>query len=147
MGMEGALLRSLLEMDCLNSLADEKSIVPQDADSVSVLEIVTPVLSLDESIELIRRTRLDSHLLSLLGLEGTDPRLDTDQDGTHSDTDKNTAPFIPSVDPQKETILELQTATEQETETQLRPEEDQTEQELEHPSEVSYSELFWLATS
>ncbi|XP_070832418.1 sentrin-specific protease 7 isoform X3 [Chaetodon trifascialis] len=144
-GMEGALLRSLLEIDCLNSLTDEKFIAPHEADRLGVLEdILTPVLSLDDSIELIRRSRLDSHLLSLLGLESTDHSLNTDHDGTHSDTDKNTAPFIPpEVDSQKETVLELdtetvlepETETDQETETPLKPEEDQKEQDLEQPSE------------
>ncbi|XP_076603385.1 uncharacterized protein LOC143330586 isoform X2 [Chaetodon auriga] len=160
-GMEGALLRSLLEIDCLNSLADEKFIVPHEADRLGALEdILTPVLSLDDSIELIRRSRLDSHLLCLLGLESTDHSLNTDQDGIHSDTDKNTTPFIPpEEDSQTETVLELETETvleletetvleleteavlepetetDQETETPLKPEEDQKEQDLPQPSE------------
>ncbi|XP_044072715.1 sentrin-specific protease 7 isoform X2 [Siniperca chuatsi] len=137
-GMEGALLRSFLDIDCLNSLADEKSILPHAADIICGLEdIHTPVLSLDDSIELIRRTGLDSHLLSLLGLESADPRPNTDQDGPHLDTDKNTTPHIRlEIDLQKETVLELDTAIEQDTGTQLKPEEDQKEQkELEHPSE------------
>lgn len=136
-GMEGALMRSLLDIDCLNSLAHEESI--HGAGKVSYLEgFYTPVLSLDDSIELIRRTGLDTHLLSLLGLESTDPRLDTDQDGPYSDTDESTTPHIQlEGDSQKETVLELETATEQDTGTQIKPEEDRQEQDLEHPSEVS----------
>ncbi|XP_031148601.1 sentrin-specific protease 7 isoform X1 [Sander lucioperca] len=134
-GMEGALMRSLLDIDCLNSLAHEESI--HGAGKVSYLEgFYTPVLSLDDSIELIRRTGLDTHLLSLLGLESTDPRLDTDQDGPYSDTDESTTPHIQlEGDSQKETVLELETATEQDTGTQIKPEEDRQEQDLEHPSE------------
>ncbi|XP_059199170.1 sentrin-specific protease 7 isoform X2 [Centropristis striata] len=134
-GMEGALLRSLLDIDCLNSLADAKSI--HCADGVSCLEdFQSPVLSLDESIDLIRKTGLDSHLLSLLDLESTDPRLDTDQDTSHSDTDRNTPPLIQlEVDSQKETLPELETAAEQDTGSNLEPEEDQKEKELENPSE------------
>nr|XP_046260206.1 sentrin-specific protease 7 isoform X2 [Scatophagus argus] len=136
-GMEGTLFRSLLEIDCLSSLADEQSIVPRDADGVHYLEdFKTPVLSLDDSIEMIRTSRLDSHLLSLLGLESTDPRLTPDHDGLHSDTDKNAAPLIQlDVDSQKETVLQLEAEIEQETETQLKPEYDHKEQELDHPSE------------
>ncbi|TDH06723.1 hypothetical protein EPR50_G00116170 [Perca flavescens] len=128
-GMEGALMRSLLDIDCLNSLAHEESI--HGAGEVSYLEgFYSPVLSLDDSIELIRRTGLDTHLLSLLGLESTDPRLDTDQDGPYSDTDENTTPHI-----QLEGDSQQETATEQDTGTQINPEEDRKEQDLEHPSE------------
>ncbi|XP_070770637.1 sentrin-specific protease 7 [Enoplosus armatus] len=137
-GMEGALLRSFLDIDCLNSLAAEKSCAPNGADIVPGLEdIHTPLLSLDDCIELIRRTGLDSHLLSLLGLENTDPKPNTDQDGPHSDADKNITQHIQlQVDFQQETPLELETETERDTGTQLKPEEDQKEQkELERPSE------------
>ncbi|XP_039674181.1 sentrin-specific protease 7 isoform X2 [Perca fluviatilis] len=135
-GMEGALMRSLLDIDCLNSLAHEESI--HGAGEVGYLEgFYTPVLSLDDSIELIRRTGLDTHLLCLLGLESTDPRLDTDQDGPYSDTDENTTPHIQlEGDSQKE----LATATEQDTGTQIKPEEDRKEQDLEHPSEKKKEE-------
>lgn len=139
-GMEGALLRSFLDIDCLNSLADEKSIVPHHTDLLCGLEdIHTPVLSLDESIELIKRTGLDSYLLSLLGLESPEPKPNTDQNGPHSDIDKTTTPHLPlEVDSQKETVLELEIATEQDTGTQDKPEEDQ--KELEQPSEKKKEE-------
>ncbi|KAA8587952.1 hypothetical protein FQN60_001146 [Etheostoma spectabile] len=102
-GMEGALMRSLLDIDCLNSLAHEESI--HGAGKVSYLEgFYTPVLSLDDSIELMRRTGLDNHLLSLLGLESTDPRLDTHQDGPYSDTDENTTPHIQLEEPKDPTL-------------------------------------------
>lgn len=137
-------MRSFLDIDCLNSLADEKSI---SADTVSCLEdIHAPVLSLDDCIELIRKTGLDSHLLSLLGLESPDPTPDEDQDGAHTDTDENTTPQITlEVDSQKETVLELEIATEGDAGAQLELEEEQ--KELKHPPEVSYFQLFWLVTS
>ncbi|XP_054470966.1 sentrin-specific protease 7 isoform X2 [Anoplopoma fimbria] len=132
-GMEGALLRSLLDIDCLNSPTHEKYI--HSADKVVCLEdFHSPVLSLDDSIELIRRTGLDSHLLSLLGLEFTDSDLDSDQEGPHSDTDRNSTPRI-QLDVESEKETELETETEQDTETQLKTEEDQKEQELQHPSD------------
>lgn len=140
-GMEGALFRSLLDIDCLNSLDDADSMSPHDADRFSDLEdLPSPVLSMADSIELIRRTELNSHLLSLLGLENSDPGLSIDQEGLLSDTD-NTTPLIQlDDDTQKGTILELE--TEREKDTQLKPEEDKKEQELEPPSEVSFSLLF-----
>ncbi|KAI3355843.1 hypothetical protein L3Q82_004406 [Scortum barcoo] len=137
-GMEGALLRSFLDIDCLNSLADEKSTIPGGADTVSdLVDIQTPVLTLDDSIELMRKTGLDSHLLSLLGLESPGSTPNRDQDAPHSDTHENTTAHITlEVDSQKETVLELETATEGDNGTQLNPEEEQKEQkELEHLTE------------
>ncbi|XP_042282801.1 sentrin-specific protease 7 isoform X2 [Thunnus maccoyii] len=141
-GMEGALLRSFLDIDCLKSLGHDKSFV----DGVDDLEdIHCPVLSLDDSLELIRRTGLDPHLLSLLGLESPDPDPDPgpdiDQDSPYSDRDSNASPQIQlEDDSQEETALELETPPEQDTEMQLKPDEDQIEQELEHPSEKSREE-------
>lgn len=134
--MEGALLRSLLDIDCLKSLTHEQSMANHGSHTISAWEnIQTPVLSLDESIDLIRKTGLDSNLLSLLGLETTDPGLKTDQDVTHSDKN-TTANVILEIEPHKETVLELETAPVEDTRTQVNPDEDQKEQELEHPSEV-----------
>ncbi|KAG8000520.1 Sentrin-specific protease 7, partial [Nibea albiflora] len=77
-GMEGALLRSLLDIDCLNCLSDEKSIFHNDA-ICDLDDIQTPVLTLDDSIKLLKRTGLDCHLLALLGLESTEPASNTEQ--------------------------------------------------------------------
>ncbi|XP_063743886.1 sentrin-specific protease 7 isoform X2 [Eleginops maclovinus] len=134
-GMEGALLRSLLEIDCINSLTKEtfdcgsKSSCLDDFNSL--------VLSLDDSIELIRRTGLDSPLLFLLGLESSYPPVDTDEDDPHSDTDINTLPNLELVvDSQKETELKLETERDQESETELkleteRDQDSETELKLE----------------
>lgn len=132
-------MRSVLDLDCLKSLSPEKTFADLGVDGASDTEdIQSPILSLDDSLELIRRTGLDPHLLSLLGLESTDPGPNTDQDSPHSDRDNNASPhFELEVDSQKETAPELETVPEQDTGMQLKPNEDQKEQELEHPSEAS----------
>lgn len=136
--MEGALLRSLLDIDCLNCLSDEKSIFHDDA-VCDLYDIQTPVLTLDDSIKLIRRTGRDSHLLALLGLESTDPTFNTDQHPPHTETDKDATPLIQlEANPQKETILEVETETEGDAGTRLKPEEEHKEQKPEHPTEVSW---------
>lgn len=141
--MEGALFRSLLDIDCLKNLGHEKSssFVIHDVDGAGDLEdIHSPTLSLDDSLELIRRTGLDPHLLSLVGLESTDPDpgTNTDQDSAYSDRDSTVSPHIElEVDSQKETEPELETAPDEDTGMQLKPDEDQKEQELEHPPEVN----------
>lgn len=142
-GMEGALFRSLLDIDCLNSVADAESI-SHDADGLYSLEdFQAPVISLDDSIELIRRSGLDSHLLSLLGLENVDLSLNLDTDGVLPDTDKNTPPLIQlQGDLQQGTIPELETEEENETELETQREEEWKEKDLEPPSEVSCWQLF-----
>ncbi|CAK6959172.1 sentrin-specific protease 7 [Scomber scombrus] len=143
-GMEGALFRSLLDIDCLKNLGHETfySFVIHNIDGASDLEdIHSPTLSLDDSLELIRRTGLDPHLLSLFGLENTDPGTNTDQDSAYSDRDSTASPHIElEVESQKETELELETAPEEDTGMQPKPDEDQKEQELEHPPEKSRKE-------
>ncbi|XP_049904227.1 sentrin-specific protease 7 isoform X1 [Epinephelus moara] len=139
-GMVGALIRSLLDIDCLNCLAHEESIDYVDRFSC-LKDFPSPVLSLDDSIELIRRTGLDCHLLTLLGLESTDPGLYSDEEGPYSDTNKSTTPHI-QLETQKETVLETETETEteQDTETQLGPEESPKEQEPQTPPEKEKEE-------
>lgn len=138
-GMEGALFRSLLDIDCLNSLAAAESIARHDEGGDNYLEdFHTPVLSLTESIELIKRTGLDSHLLSLLGLEETDPRLSLDECGLFSDADESsTPPLQPESDSDKGTMLEV--GAEKDMGAWLKPEEDMEEEGLVPPSEVSCS--------
>ncbi|KAM8854653.1 sentrin-specific protease 7 isoform 2-T5 [Spinachia spinachia] len=118
-GIEGALLRSLLDIDCLNSLTHEQSAGNLDACSC-LKDFHTPVLSLDDSIELVRRTGLGSHLLSLLGLETTDSSPDSDQDGPHSDADNESAPHVQL---QLGTQTELETESEKGPKTRLEPDE------------------------
>nr|XP_020465171.1 uncharacterized protein LOC109965474 isoform X2 [Monopterus albus] len=129
-GMEGALLRSLLDIECLNSLTHDQS---QIVDKVSDWE-ETPSLTLDTTVELIRRTGMDSHLLSLLGLQTAEPGLNTNQDSPLSDTNTLTCTQL-EVEPYIETVVELETLPEQDRGTQLDSEEEQKQQELNHPSE------------
>ncbi|XP_028250163.1 sentrin-specific protease 7 isoform X2 [Parambassis ranga] len=128
-GMEGALLRSVLDIICLNSLESEQ------AEEVSGLEdLHSPVLTLEHSLELIKRTGVDSHLLCMLGLKSTDAGLNIDQDSSHSDEDP--PPHIElEADPVTESVLKPETAPEQDTGTQLKPKEDQTEEELTPPTD------------
>ncbi|XP_069010300.1 uncharacterized protein [Embiotoca jacksoni] len=102
-GMEGALLRSFLDIDCLSSLTHEQiMLTTHDVNTASILDH-THVLSLDESIELIRRSGLDSHLLSILGVTIDDPELNTPEEDC--DGDKNpTATVHVEMDLQEELL-------------------------------------------
>lgn len=140
--MEGALFRSLLDIDCLNSLALAEPIAPHDEVGDNYLDdFHTPILSLTDSIELIKRTGLDSHLLSLLGLEDPDPQLSIDTGGLFTDTDESVVPPIqPEGDSVKGTMLEV--GTEQETGAWLTPEKDEEEEALLPPPKVRHSTVF-----
>ncbi|CAL9690378.1 unnamed protein product [Knipowitschia caucasica] len=59
-GMEGAFLRSLLDMDCLNSLSQRKTLGDYDQAAIG------PSLSLDQCVDLITSSDLDPHLLQFL---------------------------------------------------------------------------------
>ncbi|KAM4558557.1 uncharacterized protein PAE49_013311 isoform 2-T2 [Odontesthes bonariensis] len=132
-GMEGALLRSILELDCINNLANSQNLAAPGEDRLSGLEhISAPFLSLDESVELIERTGLDSHLLVMLSVKSPDPELNTDWDDSHSDVDEiPTAHIWVDPDLEKESDLEPETAPKEDTETQLELKEDQKEKEEE----------------
>ncbi|XP_034041824.1 sentrin-specific protease 7 isoform X2 [Thalassophryne amazonica] len=125
-GIAGAVLRSLLEMDFFSSLAHPAT----GQGVVSRLEdLETPVISLDDSVELIRKTGLDPLLLSLLSGDGVNSGAYTELDGILSDTEeKNTT--------QNELALELEV----EPDTGLNPTEDQEEQKAEVPAEESREE-------
>lgn len=129
-GMQGALLRSLLDIDCLNSQC--QSVVSCDPEEINLLEdFQGPLLSLDDSVELIRRTERDCHLLRLLGLE----KVNEHQDGILCDRVQNTSPLI-----QPEGVSQERMEQEEEEvdiETELQPEEEQREQEVKSPAAVS----------
>ncbi|XP_029348866.1 sentrin-specific protease 7 isoform X2 [Echeneis naucrates] len=132
-GMEGALLRSLLEIDCLNSLACDQSVESHSEDKFSFWEDgQTPVLSLDDSVKLIGKTGLDLHLLSLLGQESTDPEFITEQDASHSDIDEINKTYNQlEAEPREKAALEIETESEEDKEMQLKPEEEHNEEEVE----------------
>ncbi|KAF7215506.1 sentrin-specific protease 7 isoform X1 [Nothobranchius furzeri] len=128
-GMEGALLRSVLDLDCINSMTE---ILPAHGDEghFSMEDLDTPVLSLDSSIELIRKTGLDSHLLSMLGIKDSECKPAEEQDS--SDNDGNeipTAHIWLDTDFQKESNPEKDPDPEEDTETQVEPNKD-PEQEV-----------------
>lgn len=125
-GMEGALFRSLLDIDCLHNLSHETPVSDNWGDG-------SPLLSLDESLDLIRRTGLDTNLLSLLGLEVDNPGHD---EPCVFEMDKDTVAHLGvELEPHEETAQELEVSP-PDTWTKADPEEDQIEQEQEHPSEV-----------
>ncbi|KAM9342764.1 sentrin-specific protease 7 isoform 2-T2 [Pholidichthys leucotaenia] len=130
-GMEGALLRSLLDLDCINTMTREQANPVYHRDSTGRFEDpLSPVLTLNDSIELIRCTGWDSELLSMLGLKNTDLEPELNQEKTHSDIDSNlTAHVQPEVDSED---AELEPETEPE---EQMPKEDQGEQEQEQLSD------------
>ncbi|KAG7256229.1 hypothetical protein CRUP_021872 [Coryphaenoides rupestris] len=79
-GVEAAVLRSALEIAALDNLAWLET-ADRPLDMLSELDdIETPDLSLDASLELIRRTGLDPQLLSLLGIKDDGPYPDSEAD-------------------------------------------------------------------
>lgn len=130
-GMQGALFRSLLDIDCLNTLTTE-SVVSCDPEEINLLkDFQGPFLSLDESIELIRKTGRECHLLSLLGLE----KINEDEDGLLCDPVQNTSPLIQLEGDSQERME--QEEEEVDIETELQPQEEQREQEVKSPASVS----------
>ncbi|TWW81086.1 Sentrin-specific protease 7 [Takifugu flavidus] len=128
-GMQGALFRSHLDIDCLNSL--QESVLPGDADNIQLLkDFEAPFLSLDDSIELIRRTRRDSHLLGLLGLE----KIDKDHDGLLCDQFQNPTPLIQLEGDSQERMDQELEEEEGEIETEFQPAEEEREQEVKSPA-------------
>lgn len=134
-GMQGALFRSLLEFDCLNSQC--QSVGSCDPEEINLLEdFQGSFLSFDDSIELIRRTGRECHLLSLLGLE----KINEDQDGLLCDQFQNTPCLIqPEGDSQER--MEQEQEEEVDIETELQSEEEQREQQVKSPAAVSPSNI------
>ncbi|XP_056145506.1 sentrin-specific protease 7 [Lampris incognitus] len=120
--LEGAVLRSILDIVCLKSLVNEETAIMME-------NLHTPILSLDDSLELIERTGLDPQLLALLGRDGSDRKPDMDQDLPLSDDKK---------EPELKIQLEndLQTSPEKDAEPKPEPEEEK-DREQESPTEES----------
>ncbi|XP_029968484.1 microtubule-associated protein futsch isoform X2 [Salarias fasciatus] len=91
-GVKGALLRSVLDIECLNTMAQEQVALSPAADVFPGLDdYLSPVLSLEESIELITKTGLDPHLLSMLCLKDPEPVLNVDRGSSQSAWHKSPA--------------------------------------------------------
>lgn len=127
-GMEGAFLRSLLDIDCLNFLDQEKSLSEYDH------TILGPVLSLEESLELIKTSGLDPHLLTFLSQESSKPS--TDKDCRLLDSLENTSCIEPDAELQQEIVLQQDKEPEHEMPSQLE-EMSQPQENLDCSSEKS----------
>lgn len=132
-GIEGNVFLSLLELHCHKNSALLKS----DADKIPGLaEGNMCVLSVETSVQLIRGTGLDSHLLSLLGLGGTKPSEKLDHNHVLTRTvQKQTVIIQAAADSQNGTVLESEPVGVPAVE--VRAETDQTERVSEAPPEVS----------
>lgn len=136
-GIEGNVFLSLLELHCHKNSALLKSAVSLDADKIPGLaEGNMCVLSVETSVQLIRGTGLDSHLLSLLGLGGTKPSEKLDHNHVLTRTvQKQTVIIQAAADSQNGTVLESEPVGVPAVE--VRAETDQTERVSEAPPEVS----------
>ncbi|RVE58287.1 hypothetical protein OJAV_G00207750 [Oryzias javanicus] len=124
LGMEGALLRSFLDIDCIKSLTHHRM---SNTDESTDFEDA-PVLSLDESLELIQRSGLDVDLLLMQDVTKTRLDLNDDQNSLHSDADElPTAHIWPDT---KES--EAETPPKEEVEMQAGPKKEE-EEELQRP--------------
>lgn len=136
-GIEGNVFLSLLELHCHKNSELLKSAVSLDADKLPGLaEGNMCVLSVETSVQLIRGTGLDSHLLSLLGLGGTKPSDKLDHNHVLTRTvQKQTVIIQAAADSQNGTVLESEPVGVPAVE--VRAETDQTERVSEAPPEVS----------
>jgi len=101
-GVEAAVLRSALEIAALDNLAWLET-ADRPLDLLSELDdIETPDLSLDASLELIRRTGLDPQLLSLLGIKDDGPYPESD-----SEVNPDPPVVVPPLIPEPVRLLDL----------------------------------------
>jgi hypothetical protein len=130
--VEGALLRSILDIICLNNVdaAGLWGNAPINED------LHSPLLSLDDSLALIGRTGLDHQLLSLLGQNNAEPVTEPDQD---RDTP---GPNLDTVEGESQTPPETEVQAEQQTE-----EEEQREAESVPLAEVGSTVWVWRRMS
>ncbi|CAL8322853.1 unnamed protein product [Merluccius merluccius] len=126
-GVEVAVLRSALEIASLNNLAQLSTDRPLDLLS-ELDDIQTPDLSLDSSLELIRRTGLDPQLLSLLGVQQDSPDPDPDPPVRHPEPAGLLDLHIQVCDPKTGLLSELNTAMDI---AEARPEPESTKQKEE----------------
>lgn len=136
-GIEGNVFLSLLELHCHTNSALLKPAVSPDADKIPGLADGNMcVLSVETSMQLIRGTGLDSHLLSLLGLGGASPGEKLDRDHSVSRTDqKQTVIIQAAADSRNRTASESEPAGVPAAEVSAGT--DQAERVSEAPPEVS----------
>ncbi|XP_061826651.2 sentrin-specific protease 7-like isoform X1 [Nerophis lumbriciformis] len=153
MGMEGALLRSLLELDCLHCLANDDTSV----DGLHLKDYISPTLSLDECLELIKRSARDPLLLRRLGVETTestsdsgppcpfsDSRASSKEAETQTETSPEAEPALKLNASDVHLLLNMEKTSMQEvqttTEVQPSPEEEQKELEAQQPNKEDKEE-------
>lgn len=150
-GMEGALVRSVLDLVCIHNMTHEQIISSHSENSLdSFAGLSAPVLSFVDCIDVITRNGQDPHLLSLLSLESSDSELNPYQDCPDNNEDVlPTAHIWLEADFQKELELgmgpeetDTQIEPNEDTETQTEPNEEQKEKEQENPSDVSGFKAF-----
>lgn len=135
-GIEGTVFRSLLELNCHKNSEAAELVVSLDSEKISCLHSNPHTLSMADSVRLIRGTGLDSHLLSLLGLDDTELSLTLDRDHVFADTiQKQTVIIQLPADRHNGTMLDFEPI--RVTEVEVRPEPDQTARVSEAPPVVS----------
>ncbi|XP_037095610.1 sentrin-specific protease 7 [Syngnathus acus] len=138
--MDGALLNSLLELYCLSCLSNDEDY----ADTLDLKNFISPSLSLNESLELIKSSGRDPMLLRMLGLDTPASTTDLDESSSYSESDvdapKDTtseaenSPLLDMFEPQTFFAFEHETTPEQETDTEVElgvqptPDEDQKDE-------------------
>ncbi|KAM9484581.1 sentrin-specific protease 7-like isoform 1-T3 [Salvelinus alpinus] len=126
-GVEGALLRSILDIICLNNTPHVDAARLRGSSPVNwVVDLHSPLLSLDDSLVLVSRTGLDPQLLSLLGHNSAKPGTEPDQD---QEPEQNRDTPGLELDPLDREV-EGESQTLPDTETDVQMEEEQREVEI-----------------
>lgn len=138
--MEGALLRSLLDIDCINGMTYDNRFKNNDGvQPNSLLDSDSPVLSMDDSIKLIRNIGADSYLLSILCIKSPYSDLIVEKEPSDCDEeDLPTAHIWVDTNVEKDTEMPLEKKTEDgaaEAERNM----DKEDEEPKTPSDVSDS--------
>ncbi|CAL8266445.1 unnamed protein product [Lota lota] len=130
-GVEAAVLRSTLDLASLTHLSELQTNRPLDFLS-ELDDIQTPELSLDGSLEFIKRTRLDPQLLSLLGAKDS-PDPDPDPPVFHLEPAGLFDLHIQVCDPDTGLLSELNTVID--AKARLVPENSKQREEKACPTE------------
>ncbi|XP_071003332.1 sentrin-specific protease 7-like isoform X6 [Oncorhynchus clarkii lewisi] len=118
-GVEGALLRSILDIICLNNV--DTACLWGNAPINEAVDLHSPLLSLDDSLALIGRTGLDHQLLSLLGQNNAEPVTEPDQDRDTPGPNLDTVEGESQTPPETEVQAEQQTEEEEKREAESVP--------------------------
>nr|XP_023858363.1 sentrin-specific protease 7 [Salvelinus alpinus] len=121
-GVEGALLRSILDIICLNNAPHmDAACLWGNAPINGAVDLHSPLLSLDDSLALIGRTGLDHQLLSLLGQNNAEPVTEPDQDRDTPGPNLDTVEGESQTPPETEVQAEQQTEEEEQREAESLP--------------------------